>query len=72
MRPFLIFLFGRHSSADMALLLVYFEYLLHCGVQRRTYNGQLLRQILMYRGLAYAELLCGGADGGPMLDYIFP
>ena len=50
----------------MALGLVLLQHRLHLRVERAVIQRQALGQVLMYRGLADAELFRGGADGRPV------
>ena len=56
-----------HSAADVPLGTVFVQYGLYLCVQRPVAQGQALGQVLVYGGFADAELLGGGADGGPVL-----
>ena len=61
-------LFPRgQSAANVALRLVFLQHRLHLRVERAVIQRQTLRQVLVYRGFAQAEMLGGGADGGPVL-----
>ena len=51
-------------AADMPFGFVYIQKPPHLPVQCGVYPRQALGKILMYSRFAYAELLCGGADGG--------
>ena len=60
-------LFPRgQSAANVALRLVFLQHRLHLRVERAVIQRQALGQVLMYRGLADAELFRGGADGRPV------
>ena len=62
----LVLLPRGQSAPDMALGLVLLQHRLHLRVERAVVQRQALGQILMYRGLADAELFRGGADGRPV------
>ena len=63
--PFVLFPRGQ-PAPDVALGLVLLQHRLHLRVERAVIQRQALGQILMYRGLADAELFRGGADGRPV------
>ena len=62
----LVLLPRGQSAPDMALGLVLLQHRLHLRVERAVIQRQALGQVLMYRGLADAELFRGGADGRPV------
>lgn len=43
-----IFMFGCHSAADMALLLVFFHYLFYCRIELRCCYRQFFGYVFMY------------------------
>ena len=69
MLPFILALRGK-AAANMPLRLVLIQQDAHLPIQPRIDMRQALGQILVYRGLGDAELLCRGADRGPVLDDI--
>jgi hypothetical protein len=54
----------------VALLLIYIQHLPYLLVKAEIILGQALLKILMYRGFGYAEVGCGGTDGGTGLDHV--
>ncbi len=58
---------GGQAAPDVALGLVLVQDGLCLEVERAVAQRQTLRQVLVYRGFAQAEMLGGGADGGPVL-----
>ena len=65
--PF-VFFPGGDPAADMALGLVFVEYLLDLPVQPPVDDGQAFAQVLMYGRFADPEPAGGGADSGFVLD----
>ena len=59
-----------HAAADVAFRLVLRQKLPDLCVQRRIAVRKPLDQVLMYRGLADAELLGGGADRRPVFNHV--
>ena len=55
----------------MPLSFVEIQQRAHLPVQPRVYMRQTLCQILVYRRLADAEILCGGAHGAPLFDDVY-
>ena len=59
-----------HAAPDVALGLVLIQHRLDLPVQPPVVGRQTLRQVLMHRGFADAELLGGGPDGGPVFHHV--
>ena len=61
---------GGHAAPDVALLFIHIQHLSHLLIEAAIALGQALLKILMYRGFGYAEVGCGGTDGGTGLDHV--
>lgn len=67
---FLVFVFCRHTPANVALLLIYFQNFFNGRVHLRTYDGKLFGYVFMYSRFRNSELFSSGTNSSFMFENI--